>query len=83
MAHLELTVFFLFFPCWRGASHYYLGVLFLYCRTPSPGATAGAPERENRLIWEHANIVAVAGTYLFREAKEIPRPFRGSETHRT
>lgn len=36
MAHLELTVFFLFFPCWRGASHYYLGVLFLYCRTPFP-----------------------------------------------
>lgn len=69
MAHLELAVFFFF---WRGAGHYYLGILFLYCRTPFPvpGATAGAPERENRLIWEHAKIVlVVVGIYSGKQKR--------------
>lgn len=66
MAQLQLTVL-----AWSRSLPLGLPFSTLPSSVPSPGATAGATARENRLIW-----TSKIGLYSGKQ-KEIPRPFRG------
>lgn len=68
MAQLQLAVSLL--PTW--IPFFYTAELRSQARR-----NGGRTARENRLIWTSKN------RRLFREAKQIPRPFRAQETHRT